>query len=175
MSSVCKWFKPYLCCCGITMTGSKIPIDWSAITDAPEYCKCVDGQTIEAKVVSVYDGDTIKVVFPLNGVLYKWNCRLIGIDTPELRTRDDNEKRYGYFVRDNLRYRILDKVVSVTCGELDKYGRLLTTISIDGNNINEWLIAMNYAFKYDGGTKALWSDYLKDKDMDKLCDSSHMN
>ena len=50
-----------------------------------------EGETIECKVVKVYDGDTITVVFPLKykvkgipilGQMYKWNCRLIGIDTP---------------------------------------------------------------------------------------------
>jgi len=117
-------------------------------------------KVVEAKVVSVYDGDTIKALIPLNGVLYKWNCRLSGVDTPELRTKNANEKKYGYVVRDILRDKILKKVVNLQCGELDKYGRLLVTVFLDDQNMNQWLIDNDYAFAYDGGTKRDWEEYL---------------
>ena len=135
-------------------------MDWSTITDAPDYSECMMNQTVEAKVVSVYDGDTIKAIFPLNGVFYKWNCRLSGVDTPELRTRNEREKKYGYIVRDKLREQILNQVVNVECGELDKYGRLLVTVYKGEQNINQWLIDNDYAFSYDGGTKQSWEDFL---------------
>ena len=106
-------------------------MDWSNVNDAPDFSDCMNNQTVDAKVVSVYDGDTIKVIFPLHGVLYKWNCRLSGVDTPELRTRNENEKAYGYVVRDKLREKILNKVVRVSCGDLDKYGRLLVTVFME--------------------------------------------
>ena len=70
--------------------------NWEVISDAPYFSNCVNNQSIEAKVISVYDGDTIKALFPLNGVMYKWNCRLVGIDTPEIRTRNLKEKEFGY-------------------------------------------------------------------------------
>ena len=115
----------------------------------------------EAKVVSVYDGDTIKVVFPLENKLYKWNCRLEHVDTPELRTKNENEKKYGYIVRDKLREKILNKVVNIKCNDFDKYGRLLIEIlQNDDVTINQWLIDNQYAFKYDGGTKQSWEEYL---------------
>ena len=139
-------------------------MDWSKVVDAPDFSDCVNNQTIEAKVVSVYDGDTIKVIFPLNGVLYKWNCRLSGVATPELRTRNVNEKKYGYVVRDKLREDILNKVVSLSCGDLDKYGRLLISIFLDGENVNQWLIVNDYAFAYDGGKKRSWEEYLAQKE-----------
>lgn len=135
-------------------------MDWSTITDAPDYSECMVNKTVEAKVVSVYDGDTIKVIFPLNGVLYKWNCRLSGVDTPELRTRNVREKAYGYIVRDKLREQILNQVVNVECGELDKYGRLLVTVYKADQNMNRWLIDNEYAFVYDGGTKRSWEEHL---------------
>ena len=138
-------------------------INWDEINDAPEFS--LDGKIIEAKVISVYDGDSIKCAFPLNNTLYKWNCRLSGVDTPELKTKNKIEKEYGYKVRDLLREKILGKVVKLNCGNFDKYGRLLVTINCDKDNcsVNDWLINNNYAFKYDGGTKESWSDYLKDK------------
>ena len=119
---------------------------------------------VKGKVVSVYDGDTVKIVFPLHDIYYKWNCRLTGIDTPELRTKNEKEKKYGYIVRDKLREKILNKIVNVQCGEFDKYGRLLTTIICieDECNVNDWLIDNKYALKYDGGTKSSWEDVLKD-------------
>tara|TARA_B100001142_G_scaffold144962_1_gene145903 strand:- start:7817 stop:8251 length:435 start_codon:yes stop_codon:yes gene_type:complete len=138
-----------------------IPLDWDKITDGvPEFS--FKDTTKEAKVVSVYDGDTVKVVFPLQEKLYKWNCRLAGVDTPELRTRNKLEKTHGYLVRDKLREKILNKVVIIKCFEFDKYGRLLISIYCDDDklSINQWLIDNDYAFKYDGGTKKDWGEYL---------------
>jgi micrococcal nuclease len=137
--------------------------DWANVTeDTAEFS--FENQNIVAKVVSVYDGDTIKVVFPLHETLYKWNCRLTGVDTPEIRTRCDVEKQYGYKVRDCLREKILNKIVTLKCGEFDKYGRLLIEIvcaDIEDCTVNQWLINNNYAFAYDGGTKKSWKEFLE--------------
>ena len=97
--------------------------------------------------------------------MYRWNCRLGGVDTPEIRTRSAIEKKHGYFVRDKLREKILNKVVTLKCGDLDKYGRLLVIISCQGDDcsINDWLIQNDYAFSYDGGKKKSWEEYLKNK------------
>ena len=132
-----------------------------------------EGKIKKGKCVNVYDGDTIKIVFPLQGELYRWNCRLTGIDTPELRTKNKKEKKFGYEVRDKLREKILNKMVSIKCGEFDKYGRLLGEIFIESDSqsgggeknnksVNDWLIESGYAFKYDGGKKKNnWEEYLE--------------
>ena len=143
-------------------------MDWDKVTDAPLFSKCVDNKNVEAKIISVYDGDTVKAIFPLNGVMYKWNCRLTGIDTPEIRTSDRLQKKFGYEVRDHLRTKILNKVVTLKCQDLDKYGRLLTEIWFDQQNINQWLIDSGYAFAYDGGTKQSWSSFLLNKELQKF-------
>ena len=57
-------------CVNINMN---IPIDWDKIDNTVKEFG-FDGETKEAKVVSVYDGDTIKVVFPVLRKLYKFNC-----------------------------------------------------------------------------------------------------
>ena len=139
-----------------------IPIDWDKIDNSVKEFG-FDGETKEAKVVDVYDGDTCKVVFPVLRKLYKFNCRIQGVDTPEIRTRDKTEKEYGLKVRDQLREKILNKVVDIHCGEFDKYGRLLIDIQCKNENINisKWLIDNNYAFAYDGGTKKKWAPYLE--------------
>ena len=136
-------------------------MNWEDITDKTPLFSLKE-ETKKAKVVSVYDGDTVKIVFPLLDTVYKWNCRISGVDTPELRTKDKAEKKYGYEVRDKLREKILDKVVTVKCGEFDKYGRLLVDIYCEGEDcsISEWLIENKYAFAYDGGKKQSWSEYL---------------
>ena len=118
------------------------------------------------RVVDVYDGDTCKINMKFKDKIYKWNCRLMGIDTPELRTKNENEKECGYYVRDRLREYILNQIVVVQCLNFDKYGRLLVYIYHYDNNrnldsyannesINKWLINNNYALSYDGGTKTI--------------------
>ena len=136
-------------------------MDWNNISNVPQFS--LEGLETEAKIYSVYDGDTVKAIFPLHDKLYKWNCRLTGVDTPELRTRCKIEKQFGYKVRDLLREKILNNVVKIKCGDFDKYGRLLVEIycNEDNCNVNKWLVDNNYAFSYDGGTKKSWKNYLE--------------
>ena len=136
-----------------------IPVDWNLVNNDVSLFS-FNGQEKEAKVVDVYDGDTIKVVFPVQGKLYKFNCRIQHVDTPEIRTRNKLEKKYGLKVRDHLREKILGKIVNIVCDDFDKYGRLLIDIKIENTLISEWLIANDYAFEYDGGTKKSWETYL---------------
>ena len=141
-------------------------INWDEITDKTNMFT-LEGQTIRGKCVSVYDGDTIKCVFPIPNTsdnrLYKWNCRLGRVDTPELRTKNQKEKEFGKKVRDNLRSQILNKIVELKCGEFDKYGRLLVNIKLDNEDMSELLISEGLAFKYDGGTRQNWDEYLQNK------------
>ncbi len=140
-----------------------IPINWETV-DSKVKEFSFEGQSKIAKVVSVYDGDTVKVVFPVLSKLFKFNCRISGVDTPEIRTRNKEEKKYGLLVRDKLREKILNKVVTIKCGDFDKYGRLLIDIKERGalteETVSEWLVKNNYAFEYHGGTKQDWSVYL---------------
>ena len=99
---------------------------------------------------------SIEIDYNIYKTLYKWNCRLINIDTPEIRTRNLREKVYGKKVRDYLRKKILNKIVTVSCKDFDKYGRLLVEIFYEDENINNWLIDNGYAKIYDGGTKHKW-------------------
>jgi len=116
---------------------------------------------VEGKIVDVYDGDTVKIVLnlPINAQYFRWNCRLSGINTPEIRTKNLKEKEFGLLVRDKLKERIEDKILLIKCGEFDKYGRLLVEIYENNGqlfSINNWLIENNYAKPYHGGTKEEW-------------------
>ena len=145
-------------------------IDWDSV-DKKIKRFSLENETKIGKCVDVYDGDTIQLVFPLQNELYRWTCRLTGIDTPELRTRNKTEKKFGYIVRNTLREKILNKMVIIECGEFDKYGRLLGKIYLKQDNdaqsgggesvsINDWLVQNKYAFPYDGGKKQDWGKYL---------------
>tara|TARA_B100001769_G_scaffold221064_1_gene181334 strand:+ start:3880 stop:4314 length:435 start_codon:yes stop_codon:yes gene_type:complete len=136
-------------------------INWESINSKSDIkFFSYEDRICQGKVVKVYDGDTVHIVFPLTDNepdrLFKWNCRLINIDTPEIRTKNLKEKEFGISVRNILRERILDKVVTVKCKDFDKYGRLLVEIFIEDENVNNWLIENNYAKRYDGGKKHKW-------------------
>jgi micrococcal nuclease len=89
-----------------------------------------------AKVVSAYDGDTIRAVFDL-GFGIQWHgerakgvsLRLSGIDTPELR---GEERADGIHVRDIVRVLVLDRdvVIKTEKDESGKYGRYLANVLI---------------------------------------------
>lgn len=128
----------------------------------------LDGYTTYTKICSVYDGDTMTCIFPLPGQikpLYRWKCRIIGIDTPEIRTKDILEKQYGIYVRDKVRELLLNHIVKIKCYQYDKYGRVLVDIIMsDGMSFSQWIIENKYGFEYGGGTKKSWGDYLRENE-----------
>ena len=110
------------------------------------------------------DGDTIDVIIDLGFDLYKKErVRVAGVDTPEKRTRDLEEKELGIDATNWLTEQ-LDSAIDgeddlVIRTEIDggfgKYGRLLGWLYIgeDTESINERMIREGYAWQYDGGTK----------------------
>ena len=88
-------------------------INWQQVDNSVKEFTLAGKECI-AKIVDVYDGDSVKIVFPLFEndplKLYKWTCRLINIDTPEIRTKNLSEKEFGIKVRDILREKILNKM-----------------------------------------------------------------
>jgi endonuclease YncB( thermonuclease family) len=114
------------------------------------------GHKCQAKVVHVYDGDTVHLVFEFLGQMFKWHTRIAHVDTPELKTKNVEEKKKGYEVRDKLRELIDNKVVDIVCLDFDKYGRVLAEITYNGERVDEWLIKNDYAKSYEGKTKEAW-------------------
>ena len=53
------------------------------------------GHKCRAKVVHVYDGDTVHLVFEFLGQMFKWHTRIAHVDTPELKTKNQEEKKNG--------------------------------------------------------------------------------
>ena len=63
----------------------------NATKDVQEFSLC--GLILRGKVVECYDADTCKIVLPVKDCLYKFTCRLNGIDTPEMNPRKDKPNR----------------------------------------------------------------------------------
>ena len=116
------------------------------------------------EIVKVLDGDTIDVMIDLGFDLFKKErVRIAGVDTPEKRTRDLEEKELGIDATNWLKEK-LDSTIAgddeltirtELVGGVGKYGRLLGWLYVgDGNlSLNEQMIAEGYAWEYDGGTK----------------------
>jgi micrococcal nuclease len=112
------------------------------------------------KVTKILDGDTIDVDLDLGfNISYSQRVRLSGVDTPESRTRDLNEKKFGLEAKEYVKSLIDNaKLVVIKTEKPDsseKYGRILGQVFLDGSNIsvNQMLIDNGYAWAYDGTTK----------------------
>jgi len=109
------------------------------------------------QVVKVVDGDTIDIIIDLGfDLTKKERVRLAGIDTPESRTRDLEEKELGLEAKDFLTRRLEDGMISglkVKTEKDGKYGRMLGWVFCGQTNINEEMVYRGYAWEYDGGTK----------------------
>ena len=112
----------------------------------------------------VVDGDTIDVTIDLGFDLYKKErVRVAGVDTPEKRTRNLEEKALGLdataWIKDKLEGAVDGDDDLIIRTELDggvgKYGRLLGWLYIGDATVslNEKMIDEGYAWAYDGGTK----------------------
>ena len=112
----------------------------------------------------VVDGDTIDVTIDLGFDLYKKErVRVAGVDTPEKRTRNLEEKELGldatHWLKEKLEGAIDgDDELTIRTelkGGVGKYGRLLGWLYIgdDDVQLNEQMITEGYAWDYDGGTK----------------------
>ena len=108
------------------------------------------------QVIKVYDGDTMTIAtyLPfLNSPLYRFPVRLRGIDAPEMRGKNEDEKRAARISQKALEDLVLHKNVTLKNVETEKYGRLLAEVYVDDININNYMVDNKYAVKYDGGTK----------------------
>jgi len=112
------------------------------------------------KVTKIVDGDTIDVLLDMGfDILYQQRVRLFGIDTPESRTRDKEEKKYGllskYFLKDALSNGKKITIKTYKGDETGKFGRILGDVWIDGKSVNQTMCDKGYAVPYYGQNKDL--------------------
>lgn len=115
-----------------------------------------------AKVLNIVDGDTVDLEIDVGfSISIKQRARLLGIDAPESKTKNLEEKALGLKAKKALQDLTKDNSsVIIKTHKDDKYGRLLVEIFINGVNINQKLISEGYAWSYSGATKT--------KDLTKL-------
>jgi micrococcal nuclease len=117
----------------------------------------------KAKVLKVLDGDTVDIDLDLgfNIVLASQRVRMAGIDTPESRTANNEEKVRGQLSKKKLAEKLpVGSWVRIETQKSDsnddKFGRILAVfIMEDGTSLNQWMIDNNYAVLYNGENKEL--------------------
>lgn len=117
----------------------------------------------KAKILKVVDGDTVEIDLDLgfNIILANQKVRMAGVDTPESRTTNKEEKPRGMLSKKKLAEKL--PVGSWATIETlksdnndDKFGRILGVFILDdGTRVNQWLIDNNYAVPYMGENKEL--------------------
>lgn len=112
----------------------------------------------QCRILRVIDGDTVDIDIDLGfGVwMHRERVRLYGIDTPESRTRDLEEKKFGLlakaYVRDHLPVGSIQTLVTIKDGK-GKFGRILGKFKIGDDILNEKMIKDYQAVEYNGQSK----------------------
>ena len=153
----------------------------------PEFT--LNGLQTYARVVSVYDGDTVKCIIPVFNTYFKFNVRLSGIDTCEMKSKKTEAKVLAIRARDRLISLVTGGKINISvtektetkkditnilenevflvwlhCLELDKYGRTICNIysSPDSNvSFSDILISEHLAYVYEGETKLSEDEQVK--------------
>ena len=138
----------------------------------------LQGRTLWARVVDMYDADTLTIILPLQSGYFKFSGRVYGIDTSEMKSKLSENKANACKARNrmlqlcNVPNVSLEKqytrkevqallsqdvyLVWVKCGEWDKYGRLLVQVyqnNTEPKELGTILIEENLAYPYFGETK----------------------
>ena len=131
------------------------------IEQPQEYGVESNGQiyTYQAKILSVYDGDTFDAEIDLGfGVKVYQRLRAYGVNTPELR---GDEKQEGLRVRNIVRGLILEKQVTLKTlkDKKGKFGRYLAVVYVGEMNLNSYLIKNNLAKENYYGSKITLEEF----------------
>ena len=114
------------------------------------------------KIVKIIDGDTVDVDIDLGfGVwMHKERIRLYGIDTPESRTRDLDEKKYGLIAKGWIEKFMPVGSMQTLITQKDKsgkFGRILGKFIVNDGHydiiLNDWMISNHHAVAYYGQSK----------------------
>lgn len=125
-------------------------------------------QTYNARVVSVYDGDTVTILFRHDNTIFKYALRINGIDTAEIRknaTTPPDYTKLGLEAKQFVKELLLpaDTLVMVKLYKYDKYGgRIIGDIYIKEKHmyLSDLLLLNHLALPYKGDKKLSPSDYL---------------
>lgn len=161
---------------GICVSKKSLSLTSSTFNNTPEFS--LNGKTFTAKVIDIYDGDTITVAIVVFDSIYKFNIRLSDIDTCEMKSSSPINKELALKARARLFQLITNKklnldakrenirkvlnesnyLIFIHCHEFDKYGRLLAHLykqksSDVRESYNHILVREKLAYMYQGKTK----------------------
>lgn len=118
------------------------------LTEKDIYCYKI------SKVIKVVDGDTVDVLVDLGFDTYaEKRIRLNGINAPESRTRNLEEKKLGLAAKSRLKELCKSKDLILKSHGIGKYGRVLGELFHAGASINNVMVAEGHAKFYDGGKR----------------------
>ena len=130
----------------------------------------LEGQTVRAKCIDIYDGDSATFAIMVHGTVYKFKCRLSGIDTPEIRPsrsnpNRDHEKKAAKYVRNRFLQLVTGaavdlhhdypkkeikqmlssstKLVWLKCGKFGKFGRCLIKVFLEESDLPDKMASVN--------------------------------
>ena len=121
------------------------------------------------KITKIVDGDTIDVLLDMGfDIKYQSRVRLFGIDTPESRTRNKEEKVRGLlskvYLKDAIKKAKKLTIKTHKGSETGKFGRILGEVFADGINLNLKMCTEGYAVQYYGQNKSLVeAEHMKNK------------
>lgn len=115
-----------------------------------------------ATLIRIIDGDTFVADLDLGFKIHKVETvRLSGINTPESRTRNLEEKRHGLAAKKVLGGLLTDaRKIVVKVAEVGKFGRALGSVYADGLSVNFELIDKGYAYPYSGERKLNYEEMI---------------
>lgn len=106
------------------------------------------------KILKVIDGDTVDALIDLGFHIYiQKRIRLYGLNAPESRTRDKEEKARGLAAKKRLKELLKSKNIKIISHGVGKFGRVLGEFIVGDDNINEQLVTEGHAVKYFGGKR----------------------
>lgn len=134
----------------------------------------LNGTSLSGRLVDIIDGDSLIIILKVFGNYYKYNVRIMGIDTCEIKSKNQENKRLAFEARCELLRlvtnepsyisnipkneirKILDTnlfIVDLKCYDFDKYGRLLADIYFNNISLSKHLLDKKLAYTYTGHTK----------------------
>jgi endonuclease YncB( thermonuclease family) len=117
---------------------------------------------VSGKVIKVTDGDTICIACKIpyepqmkeSNQIYRFHIRLFGIDTPEMKSKNIEDRKIANLAKDFLTNLILNQIVFLKNLKKDKYGRIVANVYTKNNeNISELMVEKKFAYSYFGKTK----------------------
>lgn len=126
----------------------------NSVIDPPKFD--LDGHESLCKVLSVYDGDTMTVAFVYKDTVYKTSIRMLGYNSPEIKTTDPIEKAAAITAKQALINMINNDFVTVKFGKNEKYGRPLASVYKGDMCLNDEMLRLGHGKSYDGRGPKEW-------------------